>query len=58
MARAIGEALRIMNFMVRDGHIDKDLFDMLVRSGEAREYAHKYLLKEQLDEVNVATLFD
>lgn len=54
--KTLSEALYIMKEMKDDGHIDKDLFELFVRSGKPQEYANKYLLKVQQDEINIDDL--
>ena len=44
--------MRIMGFMKNDYHIDEELFEIFVREGVYKQYADKYLSKEQLDEVD------
>ena len=39
--------------MVKDEHIDSDLFDLFLESGIYLEYAKKYLKPEQIDEVDI-----
>ena len=39
--------------MRNDEHIDPDLFDLFLTSGVYLEYAKKFLLAEQIDEVNI-----
>ncbi len=56
--KTLGETLKIMKYMVEDGHIDRELFELFVRSGKAEEYARKYLLKEQQDLVNIDELLE
>ncbi|MBF0272184.1 MAG: GAF domain-containing protein [Magnetococcales bacterium] len=50
-AKTLSEAMKIMSFMVKDGHIDPDLVALLQNSGVGQEYAKRYLLPEQLDNV-------
>ncbi|MBF0626849.1 MAG: GAF domain-containing protein [Magnetococcales bacterium] len=50
-AKTLSEAMKIMSFMVKDGHIDADLFELLKKSGVGQEYAKRFLLPEQLDHV-------
>jgi HD-GYP domain-containing protein (c-di-GMP phosphodiesterase class II) len=52
-SKTLSEAIRIMNFMKKDQHIDPELFELFLSSGIYREYAEKYLAPEQIDEVNV-----
>jgi response regulator RpfG family c-di-GMP phosphodiesterase len=48
-AKTLGEALKIMSFMVKDGHIDGDVLDLLVKCGISQRYAQQYLRPEQCD---------
>ena len=52
-AKTLTESLRILSFMRDDKHIDADLFDLFLTSGDYLEYAKKFLLAEQIDEVNI-----
>ncbi|MCA9532442.1 MAG: GAF domain-containing protein [Myxococcales bacterium] len=54
--KTLSEAMRIMAFMKRDNHLDPELFDLFVRSGVYREYGHKYLPAELIDDVDEAAL--
>jgi len=52
-AKTISEAIKILSFMKKDGHIDGDLFELFLRSGVYLQYAQKYLKPEQIDEVDI-----
>jgi len=52
-AKTLTESLRILSFMRNDKHIDPDLFDLFLSSGVYLEYAKKFLLPSQIDEVNI-----
>jgi HD-GYP domain-containing protein (c-di-GMP phosphodiesterase class II) len=54
--KKLSEALRIMRFMVKDGHIDPDLFRLFVETGVYRQYAAQYLKPDQIDEVDAGML--
>lgn len=54
--KTLSEALRIMDRMRREGHIDPQLFELFLRSGVYREYAQRFLRPEQLDEVDIERL--
>lgn len=54
--KTLSESMRIMGFMKRDNHLDPELFDLFVRSGVYREYGHRYLPVELIDEVDEAAL--
>jgi HD-GYP domain-containing protein (c-di-GMP phosphodiesterase class II) len=52
--KTLSQSIRIMKFMVRDGHIDPDLFQLFLESGVYKEYAKQFLKPEQIDEVDLA----
>jgi len=52
-AKSLSESLKIMKFMVKDQHIDPDLFDLFLRSGVWKTYAENFLLPAQIDPVNI-----
>ena len=51
--KKLSEVIKILSFMVKDGEIDKKLFELLLKSGIYLEYAKKYLKEEQIDEVDI-----
>ncbi|MBF0323276.1 MAG: hypothetical protein HQL62_10130, partial [Magnetococcales bacterium] len=51
-AKKLGEALRIMASMAKEGHVDPDLFNLFLTSGIYRAYAERFLHQEQLDAVD------
>jgi HD-GYP domain-containing protein (c-di-GMP phosphodiesterase class II) len=53
-AKKLSEAIRIMNFMKQDRHIDPDLFNLFLTSGAYLEYGRRFLQAEQLDEVDIS----
>jgi HD-GYP domain-containing protein (c-di-GMP phosphodiesterase class II) len=53
-ARTLSDAIRIMNFMKQDRHIDPDLFELFLTSGVYLEYGRRFLSPDQLDEVDVS----
>ena len=53
-AKKLSESIRIMGFMVKDQHIDPDLFKLFLSSGVYRDYAAKFLQPDQIDEVDLA----
>ncbi|MBF0159141.1 MAG: response regulator [Magnetococcales bacterium] len=55
-AKTLSEALKIMTFMVKDQHIDADLFALFLSSGVYLRYAERFLLPEQIDIVDSAKL--
>jgi len=57
-AKTLSESLRIMSFMVKDQHIDKDIFILFLRSEVYLEYAKAHLREEQIDSVDVEKLIE
>lgn len=55
-AKTLTESLTIMAFMVKDGHLDKDIVDYFLDSGLYKEYAEKYMKPEYTTEVDVAAI--
>jgi HD-GYP domain-containing protein (c-di-GMP phosphodiesterase class II) len=47
--KTLGEALKIMGFMVKDQHIDADLFDLFMKEKIYSEYAARELAPQQID---------
>ena len=52
-AKTLSESIKIMSKMVEEEHIDKDLFQLFLRSGIYEVYAKQFLKLEQMDEVNM-----
>jgi HD-GYP domain-containing protein (c-di-GMP phosphodiesterase class II) len=57
-AKSLSESVKIMSFMVKDQHIDADLFELFLQSGVYVDYARRFLNDEQIDEVDVAAYLD
>ena len=51
--KSLSQALQIMSFMVKDRHLDGELFTLFLRSGIYLEYARAHLHAEQIDEVDI-----
>ncbi|MBC7952451.1 MAG: GAF domain-containing protein [Rhodospirillaceae bacterium] len=51
--KTLSESLKIMSFMVKDRHIDPELWDLFLHSGVWKTYAEQYLRPEQIDEVDI-----
>jgi HD-GYP domain-containing protein (c-di-GMP phosphodiesterase class II) len=47
--KTLSEALRIMEFMVKDNHIDKDLFEFFIKEKIYADYAKRELTQQQID---------
>ena len=52
-AKTLSESIKIMSFMAKDGHIDKDLFKLFLKSEIYLKYANMYLNEDQFDSVDV-----
>lgn len=52
-AKKLSNAIMILSFMVKDKHIDEDLFNLFLQSGIYLEYAKEYLDEEQIDVVDI-----
>ena len=57
-AKTLSESLRIMHFMVKDQHIDSDVFELFLTSGVYLDYAKQHLEPSQIDEVDIEALLD
>ncbi|NQY86205.1 MAG: transporter substrate-binding domain-containing protein [Colwellia sp.] len=57
-AKTLSESLTIMMFMVKDQHIDGDIFTLFLESGVYLEYAKKFLQLEQIDTIDIDTYID
>jgi len=52
--KTLSQALKIMSFMVKDQHIDAELFRLFLESGIYMEYAKAHLKDAQMDEVDIS----
>ncbi len=52
-AKTLSESIEIMYNMVKEEHIDKDLFELFLSAGIYKIYGQQYLKPEQIDEVDV-----
>ena len=52
--KKLSESIKILSFIVKDQHIDKDIFELFLTSGVYKEYGKKFLLPEQIDEVDIS----
>lgn len=55
-AKTLSHSLKIMAFMVKDEHLDGDVFDLFLTQGIYQQYADEFLKVDQLDFVDVAAL--
>ncbi|MBN2815798.1 MAG: amino acid ABC transporter [Campylobacterales bacterium] len=52
-AKTLSESLKIMSYMVKDKHIDADIFRLFLEEGIYLEYGKLYLDEAQIDEVKI-----
>ncbi|MCP4755295.1 MAG: hypothetical protein GY866_30900 [Proteobacteria bacterium] len=45
----LSQAIKVLQLMVKDQHIDKDIVDLFIHSGLVNEYADQHLEKSQVD---------
>ena len=51
--KTLSEAVRIMTFMVKDKHIDPELFRLFIESGVYLDYVNRFMRPDQIDAVDV-----
>ena len=54
LPKKLSESVKIMGFMEKDSHIDGELFKLFLGSGVYKEYGERFLMPEQIDDVDVA----
>lgn len=52
--KTLSQSIKIMDLMVKDKHIDPAIFKLFLSSGVYLKYARKYLIAEQIDEVDIS----
>ncbi|RXJ82095.1 phosphohydrolase [Arcobacter sp. F2176] len=52
-ANSLNTSLRILSFMIKDQHLDRDIVKFFVDNNLHLDYANKYLSEEQMDEITV-----
>ena len=52
-AKTLSASVKILSFMVKDKHLDEDIFKLFLKSDLHNVYAKKYLKPEQIDEVDI-----
>ncbi|MGM0594737.1 MAG: HD domain-containing phosphohydrolase [Pseudomonadota bacterium] len=57
-AKPVSVAIDILYQMVRDRHVDRDVFELFLTSGAYLEYAERYLPRSQIDTVDVQRYLD
>ncbi|MBF0272428.1 MAG: GAF domain-containing protein [Magnetococcales bacterium] len=51
--KPLSASLQILGFMMKDGHIDPDIFKLFIDKKIYLDYAQEYLAPEQIDQVNL-----
>ncbi|MFH0263238.1 HD domain-containing phosphohydrolase [Vibrio barjaei] len=51
--KTLSESIKIMSFMVKDQHLDAELFKLFLTSGVYQTFAMEFLNPEQIDEVDI-----
>jgi HD-GYP domain-containing protein (c-di-GMP phosphodiesterase class II) len=49
----LSQCLKIMSFMAKDNHIDTDLYRLFLEKGIYLEYAQRFLLADQIDDIDI-----
>ena len=57
-AKSVSQALKIMVFMAKEGHIDKDILIFFIKQGIYKEYARRCLKPDQMDDVDEEALME
>ncbi|MEO5332803.1 MAG: GAF domain-containing protein [Magnetococcus sp. YQC-5] len=52
--KTLSQAIKIMSFMKKDGHIDPDLFEIFLKEGVYQHYARKFMEPAQIDHVEIS----
>lgn len=51
--KTLSESIKIMGFMVKDQHLDPELFKLFLSSGVYQDYAERFLEPFQIDQVDI-----
>ncbi len=54
--KMLSETLRIIGFMVKDGHLDQDLFNIFIDKKIYLQYAEKHMNHHQIDTVDISKI--
>lgn len=52
-AKSLSESIRILGSFKKNRHLDPDLVDLFLRAGVWKEYAHRFLGAEQIDQPDI-----
>lgn len=53
LPKTLSQSVKIMSFMVKDQHLDGELFELFLTSGVYKDYADKFLRPDQIDTVDI-----
>ncbi len=53
-AKTLSEAIKILSDYKEDQHIDPEIFNLFLTSGVYKRYAERFLLPEQIDDVDIS----
>ena len=53
-AKTLSESIKILSFMVKDKHLDADIFKLFLKSDLHNVYAKQFLKPEQIDAVDIS----
>lgn len=51
--KKLSDSIKILSFMAKDRHIDKDVFELFLRSGVYKKYAEEFINPDQVDDVDI-----
>ncbi len=57
LPKTLSASIKIMSFMVKDAHLDGDLFRLFLESGVYMDYANRFLDPSQIDDVCIQDYF-
>lgn len=52
--KLLSESIKIMSFMVKDQHLDPEIFQLFLESGIYLLYAQRYMKPEQIDKIDIS----
>ncbi|MGB6327435.1 MAG: HD domain-containing phosphohydrolase [Halarcobacter sp.] len=52
-SKTLSESIKILSFMVKDQHLDKDIFELFLKTEVYKKYAKEHLLDKQIDEIQI-----
>lgn len=52
-AKTLSECVKILSYMVKEKHLDREVFELFLTSGVYKRYAKLHLKEDQIDEVEI-----